>query len=155
MILWSGRLQFRQLGWKNIEQRPIFLRSMFKNDGKKLLTKIFSTQTGLFDKQKTVLTTGPSNFRRNDRKMLLNDRWWKRRKTLSKKFCKTSPWTRGKQLWQTFRLFFDEKKADDSLFMFGRTWKKHKQKFCQNKVMSTNWSSGPVECSFVKLTGNV
>ena len=74
---------------------------------------------------------------------------------LSKKFCKTSPWTRGKQLWQIFRLFFDEKKADDSLFKFGRTWKKHKQKFCQNKVMSTNWSSGLVECSFVKLTGNV
>ena len=36
LILRACRKQFRQLGWKNFEQRPIILRSMSKNDGKKI-----------------------------------------------------------------------------------------------------------------------
>ena len=80
---------------------------------KKFLTTIFSPQTGLIDKQKAVLTTGPTNFRRIDRKSSLNAQCWNRKRTFSKKkiLCKKSPWTRGKPFWQRCRLF-SEKRLD-------------------------------------------
>ena len=118
------------------------------------LDKIFSSQTVLMDTQKAVPTTGRTNFCRVDRQMSLNSKWWKK-ETFQKKSFKKPSWLHGKQLWQFCRLFFDEKKTGDFLFKFGRAWKKHKQKFCQNKVMSSNWSLELVECSFVKLTGKV
>ena len=116
------------------------------------LDKNFSPQTVLMDTQKAVPTTGPTNFCRNDRQKSLNAKWWKK-ETFQKKFFQKPSWTRGKQLWQFCRLFLDEKKTVASLFVFGRTWKKHKQKLRPNKVMSSKWSFGLVECSFVKLNG--
>ena len=69
---------------------------------------------------------------------------------LNKKFFKKSSWTRGKQLWQSCRLFFEKKKP---LFLrsFSKNPWKNKQKLCQNKVMSSKWSFRLVESSVVNL----
>ena len=156
LILRACRKQFRQLGWKNFEQRPIILRSMSKNDGEKTFDKnFFSTNWSIWQTE-NITDTGtvklPSKWPKNVAQCPMMK---KKKNFVKKNFCKISPWTRGKQLWQIFRLFFDEKKTDDSLFKFGRTWKKHREKLCQNKDMSSNWSFGLVECSFVELTEKV
>ena len=137
---------------------------------KKILDKHFSPETGLIDKQKTVLTSGLTKFRRNDIQKLLNAQWWKKR-TLSKKtssknlldkisskwyvkkknfikknFFKKSSWIRGKQMWQICRLFFWQKKTVISPFNFGRTWKKTnnifvKTMFCPQIFPLDTWKA--------------
>ena len=78
---------------------------------KKFWQKFCSPQTGLIDKQKAVLTTGLTKFRRNDIKKLLNAQWWKKKNFIKKNFFKKSSWIRGKQMWQICRFFFDKKKS--------------------------------------------
>ena len=51
--------------------------------------------------------------------------------------------------------FLTKKKPLILCSIFEEREKKHKQKLCQNKVITPNWSFGLVECSFVKLTGKV
>ena len=110
VILRTLRKQCRHLAEKKIDQRLINLRSMSKNNGEKYLRKIFSPQTDLIDKQKAVLTSGLTKFRRNDIQKLLNAQWWKKKKFFKKNFFKKSSWIRGKQMWQICRLFFWQKK---------------------------------------------
>ena len=52
-------------------------------------------------------------------------------------------------------IVFRRKKAIISPFNFERTWKKKKLNLCQNKVLSSNFSFGLVECSYVELTEKV
>ena len=83
---------------------------MSVNDGEKIFDKHFSPETGLIDKQKTVLTKGATIFRRNDRQMSINAQWSNKKKLFEKKNpCKISPWTRGEQFWQPCRLFSEKK----------------------------------------------
>ena len=151
VILRTLRKQCRHLAEKKIDQRLINLRSMSKNNGEKYLRKIFSPQTDLIDKQKAVLTSGLTKFRRNDIQKLLNAQWWKKKNFFKKNFFKKCSWIRGKQMSQICRLFFWQKKP---LFLRSilEEHEKNKQHLCQNNVLSSNFSSGLVECSFVKLT---
>ena len=57
-------------------------------------------------------------------------------------------------MWQICRLFFDEKKPLFLRLISINHWK-YKQNLCQNKYMSSNWSCGLVECSFVNLIERV
>ena len=119
---------------------------------KKNWTNIFSPETGLTDKQKTVLTSRPTNFCRKDRQNAINAQWSKKKKRFffEKKIpCKISPWTRGEQFWQPCRLF-SEKKA---LIFWLKVRKGYikQTKVCQNGLKSSNWSLGPVDCSVVNL----
>ena len=71
---------------KKIEQRPIKLRSITENDGRKnFLTKRISPQTGAIDKQKAVLTARPTKVSRKDWKSSLKAKWWNKKRTFSKK----------------------------------------------------------------------
>ena len=125
---------------------------MSVNDGEKIFDKHFSPETGLIDKQKTVLTSGLTKFRRNDIQKLLNAQWWKKKNFIKKNFFKKSSWIRGKQMWQICRLFFWQKKPLFLRSISEEHEKKNKQHLCQNNVLSSNFSSGHVESSFVKLT---
>ena len=58
---------------------------MSVNDGEKIFDKHFSPETGLIDKQKTVLTKGATIFRRNDRQMSVNAQWSNKKKLFEKK----------------------------------------------------------------------
>ena len=83
---WTRRMQCRQLGRKKFRTKTeIFAIYVQKLWEKKILTKIFSPQTGLIDKQKKILTTGPTNFRRNDRKKSLHNQRWNRKRFFFKK----------------------------------------------------------------------
>ena len=148
VILRTLRKQCRHLAEKKIDQRLINLRSMSKNNGEKYLRKIFSLQTGQIDKQKAALTTDRQVFVEMTyrSRSMPNDE----KKNFSKKIFTKSSWTRGKQLWQICRLFFDEKKPLFLRSLSKNHWK-NKQKLCQNEVMSSNWSFGLVESSVVNL----
>ena len=58
---------------------------MSVNDGEKIFDKHFSPETGLIDKQKTVLTKGATILRRNDRQMSINALWSNKKKLFEKK----------------------------------------------------------------------
>ena len=124
---------------------------MSVNDGEKIFDKHFSPETGLIDKQKTVLTSGLTKFRRNDIQKLLNAQWWKKR-TLSKKTSSKNLLGYVVSKCDKFAdCFFDKKNRYFSV-QFRKNMKKNKQHLCQNNVLSSNFSSGHVESSFVKLT---
>ena len=92
---------------------------------------------------------GSKNFCRNDIQMSLNAQWWKKQLFQKKIFTKSS-WTRGRQLWQICRLFFDGKKPLILCSLSKNHWI-NKQKLCQNKVMSSKWSFGLEKSSVVNL----
>ena len=73
------------LAEKKFERKLITFGWMSKNDVKKIFDKNFFTTNWSIDKQKAVLTTGPTNFRRNDIKSSLNAQCWNRKRTFSKK----------------------------------------------------------------------
>ena len=86
LILRTRRKQCRHFSRKKIWTKTNnFWMNVQKWCEKKFLTKIFSQQSGLVDKQKAVLTTGPTNFRRNDRKCSLIAQCWNRKRTFSEK----------------------------------------------------------------------
>ena len=86
LILRTRRKQCRQFSRKKIWTKTNnFWMNVRKWCEKKFLTKIFSQQSGLIDKQKAVLTTWPTHFRRNDRKNSLNAQCWNRKRTFSEK----------------------------------------------------------------------
>ena len=76
-----------------------------------------------------------------------------KKKFFRKKIFKKPSWTRGKQFWQFCRLLLTKKTL--ILCSILEKHEKNERKLCQNKVTSSKWSFGLVECSFVKLTGKV
>ena len=108
----SGHVEssFVKLNERFSEKKQTNFCWMSVNDGEKIFDKHFSPETGLIDKQKTVLTSGLTKFRRNVIQKLLNAQWWKKKNFIKKNFFKKSSWIRGKQMWQICRLFFWQKK---------------------------------------------
>ena len=75
----------------------------------------------------------------------------KKKNFFKKNFFKKCSWIRGKQMSQICRLYFWQKKTVISPFNFGRTWKKQTTSL-PKQCFVFKFSSGLVECSFVKLT---
>ena len=109
LIPWTRKRQCRQLGRKKIEQRLINLRSMSVIYGEKKLDETFFTTNWSNWQTESSTDIGTDRF---------SSKWHTRvaqcpmmkKSFFSKKIFTKYSWTRGKQLWQTCRLFFDEKK---------------------------------------------
>ena len=151
MIPWTRKMQCRQLGRKKFEQRLIILRSMSKNDGKKIfgqksfhhkLVHLTSRkQYWQLDRQISVEMAGKSRWMPNDEKKELF------RKKFSAKYPLGNVVSR---IDKASDCFSTEKKPFFLRLISINRWK-NKQKLCQNKDMSSKWSCGVVECSFVNL----
>ena len=124
---------------------------MSVNDGEKIFDKHFSPETGLIDKQKTVLTKGATIFRRNDRQMSINAQWSNKKKLFEKKSLQNIPMDTWWAILTTLSIVFRKK----ALIFWLKVRKVYikQTKVCQNGLKSSNWSLGPVDCSVVNLAG--
>ena len=150
LIFRTRRKLSRQLGWKNFEQRPINLRSISKYDWrKKVWTKVFSQQTDLIDIQKAVRTTGPTNFRRNDRKNSLNAQWWIKQRTFSKKTSSKNHLGHVVSSFDKLADCFSEKSPN--FFAQGTQMTNETNKVLTKRFYVLKLTLGLVECSVVHL----
>ena len=155
LIPWTRKRQCRQLGRKQFEQRLINLRSMSVIYGDKKLDETFFTTNRSNRQTESSTDIGTDKILSKWHTKVAQCPMMKKR-TFSKKYSSKNLLGYVVSKFDKFAdCFFDEKTVI-SPFNFGRKWKKkNKQKLCQNKIMSSNWSFGLVKWSSVKFTEKV
>ena len=154
LIPWTRKRQCRQLGRKQFEQRLINLRSMSVIYGDKKLDETFFTTNWSNRQTESSTDIGTDKISSKWHTKVAQCPMMKKR-TFSKKYSSKNLLGYVVSKFDKFAdCFFDEKTVI-SPFNFGRKWKKNKQKLCQNKIMSSNWSFRLVKWSSVKFTEKV